>query len=91
MTMIEPKALMLRLDKDQVRALGLDDALEVGDEIQVMGVAKVTSQSKRPGDFQGGPGTLELKIIKLGVGPIEKEEEPMKAYAKRRNAELREG
>jgi hypothetical protein len=82
--------LVLRLDKDQVRELGLDDALEVGDECQLTGIAKVTHSSKRAGDFQGGPGTLALKIIKIGVGEIEKEEEPMKEYAKRRNAELRE-
>lgn len=92
MTMIEPKALVLRLDKDQVRELGLDDALEVDDECQITGVAKVTSESKRVGDFQGGPGTLELEIIKIGVGAVEKEskEESMKEYASRRNAELRE-
>jgi hypothetical protein len=89
MTMIDV-TVTLRLDKDQVKALGLDEALEVGDECQVMGVAKVTGTSKRPGDFQGGPGTLELKLIKLGVGAVEHEEEPMSEYAKRRNVELRE-
>jgi hypothetical protein len=90
-TMIKPKALVLSLDKDDIRALGLDDALEVGDEVQVMGVAKVTRSSKRAGIFQGGPGgTLELKIIEIGVDATEREEEPMEKYAERRNAELRE-
>jgi major coat protein len=91
--MIEPKALVLRLDKDQVRALGLDDALNVGDECQLIGVAKVTSTSKRAGDFQGGQGTVDLKIIKIGLKPtdsVDKKEEPIADYAKRRNAELHE-
>jgi hypothetical protein len=66
------------------------DALEVGDECEVTGVAKVTSKSKRAGDFQGGPGSLELKIIKIGVGRPETNQEPMKEYAKRRAAELLE-
>jgi hypothetical protein len=84
-------ALVLHLDKDQVRELGLDDALEVGDKCEVKGVAEVTKgPARRPGAQGYGPGTLELKITKISVGAAE-HEEPMADYAKRRNAELREG
>jgi hypothetical protein len=37
-----------------------------------------------------GPGTIELKLVKTSTGDVEHEEEPMKAYAKRRNTELLE-
>jgi hypothetical protein len=78
--------LVLHLDKAQVRELGLDDALEVGDKCEVKGIAEVT-KSKRAGENGYGPGTLELKLIKISVGDAE-QEEPMKDYAKRRNAEM---
>jgi hypothetical protein len=89
MRMIET-ALVLHLDGDQVRELGLDNALKVGDECKVTGVAKVT-KTKRPGVGGYGPGTLELTLNKISVDAAEPEQqEPMKDYAKRRNAELRE-
>jgi hypothetical protein len=55
--------------------------VRMGDECEVKGVAEVTKSTRAGGN---GPGTLELKLIKISLG----EEEPMKAYAKRRNAEL---
>ena len=80
--------LVLHLDKDQVQELGLDDALSEDDECEVKGVAKVT-KSKHAGASGYGPGTAELKIVKISVGAVE-HEEPMKDYAKRRNAEMLE-
>jgi hypothetical protein len=82
-------SLMLHLDKDQVRELGLDDSVEVGDEVKVTGVAKVT-KSRRPSVASYGPGAIELEITKISVDTNEPEQEPMSDYAKRRNAELRE-
>jgi hypothetical protein len=82
-------SVVLHLDEDQVRELGLDDA-KVGDECKVTGVAKV-SKINRPRTSGYGSGTLELKLTKISVDAAEaEEEEPMKDYAKRRNAELRE-
>jgi hypothetical protein len=83
-------SVVLHLDEDQVRGLGLDDALKVGDECKVTGVATVT-KANRPRTSGYGAGTLELKLTKISVDAAEAEEdEPMNDYAKRRNAELRE-
>jgi hypothetical protein len=81
--------VVLRLDKEQVRALGLDDALNAGDECHIVGIAKVTKATRSV----EGRGAVELKLVKPGVRNVEREEEPeepMVDYAKRRNAEMRE-
>src|SRR5579862_7452156 len=78
--------LLLRLDKDEVRELGLNDAVEAGDEVQLMAVAKVTKAMRN----LNGPGPVELKIVEIGVREVERidePEEPMADYAKRRNEE----
>ena len=82
----------LRLDKDQVRELGLDDAVEVGDECQIVGIAKVRKTLKASVG-SNPPGSLELELVKFGVtqagdGAVDRGE-PMPEYAERRNAELR--
>jgi len=54
-----------------------------------MGIAEVTKATRG----LNGPGTAELKLVKIGVRDVERQqepEEPMVVYAKRRNAEMRE-
>jgi hypothetical protein len=88
MTMIDV-SVVLRLDQEDVRALGLNDALNAGDKCHIMGIAEVTKATRG----LNGPGTAELKLVKIGVRDVERQqepEEPMVVYAKRRNAEMRE-
>jgi hypothetical protein len=83
-----PYGLTLRLDKEQIKKLGL--SYDVGDECQIVAIAKVTSKSKHEHKDGDGSESIELQLTKMGVGAVESEES-MKDYAKRRNAELREG
>jgi hypothetical protein len=83
----------LTLDKDHIAKLGVGH-LNVGDECHVMGHCKVTSKSSHERDQGDAHQSIEMQIIKMGVGPVEAEKEAaaesMKDYAKRRNAEIRE-
>jgi hypothetical protein len=87
----------VRLEKEHIGKLGAGH-LNVGDECMIHGHCKVTSKSSHEHEQGDEHQSIELQIIKMGVGPVEKEKEDevkssepsMKDYAKKRNAELRE-
>lgn len=85
-----PYGTRVTLDKEHIAKLRLG-GYNVGDECQILGHAKVTSKSSHARAEGEDHQSIELQIVKMGVGPIEKEhEESMGEYAKRRKAELRE-
>jgi hypothetical protein len=66
-----PYGTSLYLDEDSLKKLGMEEMPSVGTEFPIMALAKVTGTSERETQ-DGSRKTLDIQLIKMGVGGDEK-------------------
>lgn len=82
-----PYGLRIRLDKEDIKKLGMSELPEVGHEFEMHAMAKVTSVNASASEGSDEQMGMEMQIMKMGMMAENNEEETDHESARARKAE----